>query len=64
MPDPRPTTPADSPAPSANELYTGEFTAEEFAAVGRGYEGETFTLEEVLDHARRAADAATGTAKA
>ena len=62
MPDPRPIAPAESPAPSADDLYTGEFTAEELTAAGRSYEGETFTLEEVLDYARRAVDAANGAA--
>ena len=55
MPDPRPPAPAEASGGKQPDDHTGDFTPEELAAAGRVYEGTTFTLEEVLEHARLAA---------
>ena len=57
MPDPHAAPARPTPPRSTPDDYTGDFTPEEIAAASEPYEGPTYTLEEVLDHARRAAGA-------
>ena len=55
MSDSQPDSTPAPPPPRERDDYTGDFTPEEIAAATAPYDGPTYTLEEVMEHARKLA---------